>query len=297
MEPEKLVNPEQTEEQASRRDFLKLGGGLLGALTAAQVASLSFGSTGAKYGGAKYSSAKNGGAKSGDGSSGGEAGAHRWGMVIDIDLCIGCNYCTYACQAVNNLSEDMLYNIVLSETTENGEPYYLSRPCMHCDDPPCVHVCPVGATYLRADGIVTMDYDLCIGCRYCEVACPYDVRVFNWKKHTETSPRVPAFGTPEVPPRPRGVMEKCTFCQHRIDAGLPRGLIPGVDDAATPACVVACPTGARIFGDLNDPQSPVSVSLQASKTPIRLRSDLSTSPKVFYLPPRGSAPDVLKGDG
>ena len=92
--------------------------------------------------------------------------------------------------------------------------------------------------------------------------------------------------TDDVPPRPRGVMEKCTFCQHRIDAGLERGLTPGVDPAATPAGVVACPTGARVFGNLNDPQSPASLALQACETPIRLRADLSTAPKVFYLPPR-----------
>jgi phenylacetyl-CoA:acceptor oxidoreductase subunit 1 len=83
-------------------------------------------------------------------------------------------------------------------------------------------------------------------------------------------------------------MEKCTFCQHRIDPGLERGLVPGIDAAATPACVVACPTGARSFGDLNDPQSPVSLALESCKTPIRLREDLSTEPKVFYIPPKSA---------
>lgn len=274
MDTEKLECPEIKEEKSSRRDFLKLGGGLAGALAATQILASSMGPAQASMG---------------------EEGEHKWGMVIDIDLCIGCNYCTYSCQAVNNLSDDMLYNVVHLETTENGEPFYLSRPCMHCDAPPCVHVCPVGATFVRDDGIVAMNYDLCIGCRYCAIACPYDVRVFNWRKHSESSHRAPAFGTPEVPHRPRGVIEKCTFCQHRIDAGLQRGLVPGFDDAATPACVVACPTGARIFGDLKDPESPVSVSLSASLTPIRLREDLSTEPKVFYLPPRGSSSITIEG--
>ncbi len=256
-------NPEESD--VSRRDLLKIFGALAGAAAVTEIASL----------GISRSQA-----------SSGEAGVHKWGMVIDIDLCIGCNYCTFACSAINNLSEDMLYNRVTTETTQNGEEYFLSRPCMQCDTPPCVHVCPVHATYLRPDGIVTMDYERCIGCRYCVVACPYDVRVFNWRLHTENSLRAPAFGTPEVPPRPRGVTEKCTFCQHRIDNGLARGLMPGIDAAATPACIVACPTGSRVFGDLNDPDSPASVRLQATKTPIRLREDLSTSPKVYYVAPK-----------
>lgn len=220
-------------------------------------------------------------------SSGPAEGVHRWGMLVDINKCIGCNYCTYACQAVNDLPDDVNYNVVLSETTQSGDQYYLSRPCMHCDNPPCVPVCPVNATYVRDDGIVAMDYDRCIGCRYCQVACPYDVRVFNWKENTGPNSFAPHFGVPEVPRRPRGVIEKCTFCTHRIDPALERGLVPGVDPQATPACVVACPTGARVFGDLKDEESPISLELKAARTYIRLREDLSTSPKVFYIQPRG----------
>jgi Fe-S-cluster-containing dehydrogenase component len=148
-----------------------------------------------------------------------------------------------------------------------------------------VEVCPVKASYYRADGIVMMDYQRCIGCRYCEVACPYGARAFNWESFTAPNPAVPKWGQPEVARRPRGVVEKCSFCYQRIDRGLALGLKPGVDEEATPACVVACPVGARFFGDLNDPESPVSKIL--AETPsYRLREDLGTRPRVYYLPAR-----------
>lgn len=220
---------------------------------------------------------------------------HQWGMLIDINLCIGCQYCTFACNAVNNLADDMRYCVVTTETTQSGDEFFLSRPCMHCDEAPCVHVCPVGATYKRPDGIVAMDYDLCIGCRYCQIACPYEARVFNWRDPIELSPQSPTFGYQEVPNRPRGVVEKCTFCSHRIDAGLERGLAPGVDTQATPACVVACPTTARIFGDLNDPESPISVALADAKVTLRLREELSTEPRVFYIPPDSETENPFQG--
>jgi molybdopterin-containing oxidoreductase family iron-sulfur binding subunit len=156
---------------------------------------------------------------------------------------------------------------------------------MHCENAPCVEVCPVHATYHRPDGIVMMDYERCIGCRYCEVACPYGARAFNWEKFTGPNPAVPKWGTPEVERRPRGVVEKCAFCYQRIDRGLSLGLKPGVDDEATPACVVACPTQARVFGDLNDPESQVSKLLDRYPA-YRLREDLGTNPRVYYLPAR-----------
>ncbi len=261
------TKPKEQDSSISRRDFILLAGATVGAVALAKATGIP-----------SIRHTREHGADHGT--------EHKWGMVIDINKCIGCNYCTYACQAVNNLDDDMIYNVVTTETTQSGEEYFLSRPCMHCENAPCVQVCPVGATYIRADGIVTMDYEMCIGCRYCEVACPYDVRVFNWKEHTETSPQVPQFGTPEVESRPRGVMEKCTFCEHRIDTGLERGLMPSIDQAATPACVLACPTGARIFGDLHDEESPISEALQSCATPIQLREELSTEPSVYYIPPK-----------
>jgi Fe-S-cluster-containing dehydrogenase component len=215
----------------------------------------------------------------------GESSPHKWVMVIDQAKCTGCGYCTLACRANNDVPPEISWNRVIEAGQVGDKKVFLSRPCMHCEHPPCVEVCMVKASYRRADGIVMMDYDRCIGCRYCEVACPYNARAFNWEEFTGQNPAVPAWGEPEVERRPRGVVEKCSFCYQRIDRGLKLGLEPGVDNEATPACVVACPVGARIFGDLNDPESAVSQAL-ADNPSYRLREDLGTSPRVYYLPAR-----------
>lgn len=213
-------------------------------------------------------------------------GRHRWGMVIDLRTCIGCDYCVYACQAVNDVTDDMRWNVHLVERTAQDQIFHMTRPCLHCHDAPCVAVCPVGATFVRDDGIVIMDYTKCIGCRYCQVACPYGARSFNWGAREGASGYQPTWGSAEVERRPRGVVEKCTFCVHRIDRGLSQGLVPGVDRQATPACVNICPVRARLFGDLNDPASPVAQAIAANPT-FRLREDLGTEPNVYYIPPEG----------
>lgn len=274
--PEKGRLTPEDKNGASRRDFLKLAGALVGAAGVTQLVMVNNMTARASSG-------------EGDGTG------HQWGMLIDINLCIGCHYCTFACQAVNNLADDMRYNIVTTETTQSGDEFFLSRPCMHCDEAPCVHACPVEATYKRPDGIVAMDFDRCIGCRYCMVACPYDARVFNWDEPIALSPQSPTFGYQEVPNRPRGVVEKCSFCSHRIDPGLERGLVPGVDPQATPACVVACPTKARIFGDMNDSESPISIALSEATVTLRLREELSTGPRVFYIPPDSHTENPFQG--
>lgn len=221
-----------------------------------------------------------------------ESGAktkHHWVMVIDLSKCIGCEYCVYACQATNDVTDDMRWNVHIVDKTPTGNLFHVTRPCLHCNHAPCVSVCPVGATYEREDGLVIMDYDKCIGCRYCEVACPYGARSFNWEERAdEPNPRAPEWGTPEVERRPRGVIEKCTFCVHRLDSGLAQGLRPGVDPEATPACVNICPVTARYFGDLNDSESIVAKIINSTPT-FRLREDLGTEPNVYYIPPEGLA--------
>jgi len=217
------------------------------------------------------------------------SGGRKWAMVIDQANCTGCGYCTLACRANNDIPPEISWNVVTKTGKRGDQDVYLARPCMQCTHAPCVDVCPVGASKYRPDGIVVMDYDRCIGCRYCEVACPYGARSFNWKKFDGPNPLVPQWGQPEVERRPRGVVEKCSFCAQRIDRGLNLGLTPGVDEQATPACVVACPVGARHFGNLADPESNVSKLLR-SRVSYRLREDLGTSPRVYYLPATEEAP-------
>jgi phenylacetyl-CoA:acceptor oxidoreductase subunit 1 len=258
-----------TENNFSRRDFLKLTA--VGVAVAAGTRAI----------------------QNVDASSG-VKGKHQWAMVIDQSKCTGCGYCTLACQAHNDVSPDIQWNKVLDAGEINGEQVYLARPCMQCEHAPCVEVCPVKASYYRDDGIVMMDYDKCIGCRYCQVACPYDARSFNWDKFDGNNPAVPEWGEPEVERRPRGVPEKCAFCYQRIDRGIELGLTPGVDADATPACCVVCPTGARTFGDLNNPNSNVSQILKQHVS-YRLRENLGTGCRVYYLPVDGEFSNAVEG--
>jgi Fe-S-cluster-containing dehydrogenase component len=224
----------------------------------------------------------------------------NWGMVIDLDKCVGCQACTIACKEENDVphgspaeqrrKREIYWHRVIA--ISNGE-YPSSRadfipmPCQHCQDAPCVTVCPAKATYKRADGITVQDFRRCIGCRYCIVACPYGVRNFNFKKQTseeyhrpDLAPNRATMGMWPFPQRTRGVVEKCIFCFHRIDQAIREGKVVGVD--VVPACVDQCPTKARAFGDLDDPKSEVS-RLIASRGNFRLREELQTGPKVHYL--------------
>jgi len=215
-------------------------------------------------------------------------------MVIDLDKCTACQACTVACKVENNVPHSsplgalqgraMFWQQVLRVVEGEGHHVrasFLPRPCMHCENPPCVQVCPVGATYKRGDGIVAQDYDRCIGCRYCMTACPYGVRVFNWFR-AEFPETMEQYLSPSVRVRPVGVVEKCTFCVHRIDDALAEGKKIGTSVGVVPACAQTCTGGAIYFGDLEDEHSLVH-QLMTSPRSFRLLEDLGTRPQVIYL--------------
>ena len=223
---------------------------------------------------------------------------HHYGMAIDLDRCSACNACSIACRQENNIPSydgdpefrgarpEWMSMLWQEAERPDGLPELLPLPCMHCEDPPCVKVCPVGATYKDPDGITMQIWDRCIGCRYCMVACPYSRRSFNWTEPTWSESEQQMLD-PDVATRPHGVVEKCTFCHHRVRALTEAARADGreVTDAEVqrlPACAAACPAGAITFGDLEDPRSAVAQQA-ASPRAFRLLEHLGTRPSVYYL--------------
>jgi molybdopterin-containing oxidoreductase family iron-sulfur binding subunit len=213
----------------------------------------------------------------------------QFGYALNLSVCNGCRKCAEACHIENNHDRDTNQSYIRlfelaqgsidfehgNTTYDHDVPaegkYYMPVQCQQCDNAPCVDVCPVEATWKEPDGIVVVDYNWCIGCRYCEAACPYHARRFNW-----TEPEIPA---DEINPdqgylsnriRPQGVVEKCTFCLHRVRKG------------KLPACAEACPTGARVFGNLLDPDSSIRWVLE-NKRVFVLKEELGTRPRFFYF--------------
>jgi phenylacetyl-CoA:acceptor oxidoreductase subunit 1 len=208
----------------------------------------------------------------------------RWAMVADLRRCVGCQTCTAACKHANATPPGVQWRRVLD--VETGRYPDVNRSfvpvgCQHCDDPPCVAVCPTTATRKRDDGIVTIDYDICIGCAYCAVACPYQARSRTDRASFAYGKATVAEASRHDPAR-LAVATKCTFCVDRIDAGLAAGKTPGIDPEATPACVNACISQALAFGDLDDPAGNVS-QLIAENEHFRMHEALGTGPGFYYL--------------
>jgi phenylacetyl-CoA:acceptor oxidoreductase subunit 1 len=208
----------------------------------------------------------------------------RYAMVADLRRCVGCQTCTAACKHANATPPGVQWRRVLDMefgTYPDVQRAFVPVGCQHCDEPPCADACPTTATKKRADGIVTIDYDLCIGCAYCAVACPYQAR-YKTDRAAFAYGEAAEHEAARHDPDRLSVSTKCTFCVDRIDAGLARGLTPGVDVAATPACVNACIADALAFGDIDDSSSKVS-QLLAQNRHFRMHEELGTGPGFFYL--------------
>jgi molybdopterin-containing oxidoreductase family iron-sulfur binding subunit len=213
----------------------------------------------------------------------------QFAYALNLSVCIGCRRCVEACHEENNHDRRTNQSYIRVLEMEQGSfdmergrvdydhavpaegKYYMPVQCQQCENPPCTHVCPVEATWQEDDGIVVVDYNWCIGCRYCEAACPYHARRFNW-----SAPEIPA---EEINPdqgllsnriRPQGVVEKCTFCLHRTREG------------RLPACLEACPTGARVFGNVLDPRSEIRWVIE-NKRVFVLKEELGTRPRFYYF--------------
>lgn len=195
----------------------------------------------------------------------------RYGMVIDLKLCIGCNSCTMACKAAHGTQPGMFWCKVLEK--ESGKYPQVSRMfvpvlCNHCKEPLCKTVCPTGATFTNGDGLVLIDYEKCIGCRACMLACPYQARTYVGKESYYYPDTPIPYGVDELRGH-EGVVQKCTFCESRVKEG------------KQPACVEVCPTSCRVFGDLNDPESEPCKIIR-SRNGFQMLADKGTEPSVYY---------------
>ena len=218
----------------------------------------------------------------------------EYGYALNLTRCVGCRRCAHACIKENNQSRDDANDISMSyirvlemrkaamnvetsdvyydaETVPRKDKYYMPVQCHQCRQSPCTKVCPVQATWQERDGLVVVDYNWCIGCRYCMAACPYDARRFNYRKPTIEKSAInqnQSYLSNRL--RPKGVVEKCTFCLHRTR------------DGKYPACLEVCPTGARVFGNLLDPESEISYILKNKRVYI-LKEDVGTQPRFYYF--------------
>lgn len=206
----------------------------------------------------------------------------QWMMIIDLRRCDGCKACTAACQEAHYLPKETEWIKVYSVTDADGQTHPLPKPCMMCEDPPCLPVCPVGATFRNDEGQVLIDQTVCIGCRFCMAACPYESRYYNTKPPEKVPPQ-PFPTSPEWPvPQVMDTVGKCIFCAARLHAGV------------LPACVAGCPMGVLYIGDLttdvavNGFGEAVEISkFLRENDAMRLKEELGTHPRVYYIPGHG----------
>ncbi len=210
-------------------------------------------------------------------------------MVVDLAKCGNARKCTEACQEGHHLPKSVEYmRIYLMQDSEKSAPYWFPRPCFHCDNPMCVSVCPVGATFKRTDGIVLIDQDRCIGCKFCMTGCPYSARSFAWK-HEEEFDEPIQYHPETAVPREEGTVSKCVFCADRLA------------ENKLPRCVEACPMGVLYFGDLdedtvtNGSETVLFSQLIKDRGGYRYNENLGTRPSVYYLPPVNRQFDVDRG--
>ena len=215
----------------------------------------------------------------------------KWGMVVDLSKCVRCYGCVVACRVEHFLPMGSDWpRLMAVEPDRNGTPPVVSTypvRCNQCQEAPCVNVCPTGATYKREDGIVAVDQDKCVGCRYCVVVCPYQNRVFLTKSKDKGF--FPDRGLTDFEkagkrlyPHQHGTTGKCNFCMERIDAGMAKGLKPGMDREATPACVNTCQARALTFGDLDGHDSQVS-RLIRERRGFQLHPEYGSNPSIYYV--------------
>jgi Fe-S-cluster-containing dehydrogenase component len=207
----------------------------------------------------------------------------KWVMAIDLAKCDGCKKCTDACTKMHFIPPDREWIKVFKMLdSPKAAPYWFPKPCFHCDNPPCTRVCPVDATFKRQDGVVLIDNERCIGCRFCMAACPYSTRYFNWQRPTNSPENSAVPYSPERGyPRRVGTVEKCDFCPDMAA----QGMLPG--------CVAACGKAAMYFGDQNEDAVTNSIGeterlskLLADRAGYRFLEELGTEPRVYYLPPK-----------
>ena len=215
----------------------------------------------------------------------------KYGLLIDLNKCIGCRTCEATCKVENFVPPNVFWLHVLEWETgryPNVRTVFVPMNCMHCENPACMAACPVNAIQKNEYGVVLVDYEKCIGCKYCVAACPYGaIDVIEEKKTWYPEATTPYEKIPKEKRHPLhrfgvGVAVKCTLCFHRWEKAVEEGVKPGSTPETTPACVLACPTGARIFGDLEDPDDLI-VRKISEKGAVQLKKEFGTRPQVFYV--------------